>query len=67
MSEPKKQYYQAEVGYGGEYEQFSFWVKGISPDIKGDVKNQYKRLRASREEDWDEKKYKFINCTPMPE
>ena len=65
MLKPKKQYYKAEVSYGGEYENFTFWIIGNSPDIEDDVKREYKRLRASRAQDWDKKKYKFIGCYPI--
>jgi uncharacterized OB-fold protein len=65
MQKPKKQYFQAEVSYGGEYENFTFWIIGNSPDIEDDVKRQYKKLRVSRGQGWDKKKYKFIGCYPI--
>ncbi len=65
MQEPQKQYLQAQVGYEGKYENFTFWIIGNSPDIEGDVKNQYKKLRASRGQEWDGKKYEFVDCYPI--
>lgn len=65
MLKPEEQYFQAQVSYGGEYERFTFWIIGNSPDIEGDVKSQYKKLRASRGQGWDNDKYKFIDCYPI--
>ena len=62
MIKPESQYYQAEVSYDDNYETFSFWIVGTSPDIKGDVKSQYKELRRSRGQGWDKMKYKYIDC-----
>ena len=64
MPKPQEQYFQAQVGYEGKYEHFTFCVIGNSPDIEGDVKGQYKNLRASRGQGWDEKKYELVNCYP---
>jgi hypothetical protein len=65
MQIPQKHYYQAEVGYEGKYEKFTFWIIGNSPDIKGDVKGEYRRLRASRGQGWAENKYEFVDCYPI--
>ena len=65
MIQPENQYYQSEVSYDGYSESFTFWIIGNSPDIEGDVKNQYKKLRGSRGQGWDKKKYKFIDCYPI--
>lgn len=65
MESPKEQHFQATVGYEGKYETFIFWIIGTSPDIKGDVRSEYKRLRASRGQGWDGKKYEFIDCYPL--
>jgi hypothetical protein len=61
----ERKYYQAEVSYNGEYESFEFWVEGNSPDLEGDVKSQYKKLRKNRGLGWDKDKYEFISCTPL--
>ncbi|HCU22423.1 MAG TPA: hypothetical protein DF698_05970 [Candidatus Atribacteria bacterium] len=65
MKSPKEQHFKATVGYEGKYEEFTFWIIGISPDIEGDVRSEYKRLRASRGQGWDGKKYEFIGCYPL--
>lgn len=65
MPEPQQQYFRAQVGYEGKYEHFTFWVIGNSPDLDGDVKGEYKKLRASRGQDWNEKKYVFVDCYPI--
>ena len=64
MQKPQQQTFKAKVSYEGKSENFTFWIIGISPDIKGDVKKEYKKLRASRGQRWNERKYKFIECSP---
>lgn len=65
MEAPQKHQFHATVSYEGNYETFTFWIIGTSPDIEGDVRSEYKRLRASRGQGWDGKKYKYVDCNPL--